>query len=88
MKLKEGEMDFLRKLVLGLWLLLLLPWLLFAPLSGMVFDAGPSIKANFCVLSVLTYPISVLIAGLLRNQVPWLLALPLVNIGGLLIAGT
>ena len=87
MELEKAELDLITKLALGIWLLLLLPWLLLAPLSGMAFDAGSSIKADFFVLSVLTYPISVLIAGLLRKQAPWFLALPLANIAGLLIAG-
>ncbi len=70
------------KYVFVFWLVLLFPWLLFAPLSGMAFDAGPTAEAYTFFWSVWTYPITVGIAAVFRRWVPWLVLLPLLNVAG------
>lgn len=67
------------KILLGVWLLLLVPWLFFAPLSAMVFDAGYTFDAYLLVWSVWTYPIMVLAAALLRKKKADFVFLPLIN---------
>lgn len=63
-----------------LWIILLLPWLLLAPISAMAFDAGPSIGAYFFTLPILTYPIPVILAAIFRRKHPRIAFLPLVNL--------
>lgn len=44
------------KIALIIWTILLLPWLLFAGMSGMAFDNGPT-PAAYCFLrGIWTYP--------------------------------
>jgi hypothetical protein len=69
------------------WLVLLLPWLLFASLSVMAFDAGYTAETRAFVFSVWTYPITVGIAAVVRRWVPWLVLLPLVNVAGCGVSG-
>jgi hypothetical protein len=64
------------------WLVLVIPWLLLAPLSGMAFDAGYTSEAYAFVWSVWTYPITVGIVALCRRWVPWIVLLPILNIVG------
>jgi hypothetical protein len=70
-----------------LWLVLLLPWLLLAPMSGMAFDAGPKVAVYVCVWSIWTYPISVALVWKYRHDVPTIAFLPCVNIATWVIAG-
>lgn len=65
--------------VLWVWVALLLPWIVIAPLSGMAFDAGYAVDAYTYIWCVLTYPISVLIAGFLRKKRAVLALLPCAN---------
>ena len=65
------------------WLVLLLPWLPLFFLSGMAFDAGPTLEAYVFVFFLWTYPISVFIVGILRNKKPLLALLPLLNVLGI-----
>lgn len=62
-----------------LWLLLLLPWIVIAPLSGMMFDAPPTIGVYVLFWTILTYPVPVIIAAVLRKKVPAIVLLPLLN---------
>jgi hypothetical protein len=64
------------------WALLLIPWFLVAPLSGMAFDGGYSAKAYAFVWSVWTYPITVGIVAVCRRWVPWIVLLTLLNMAG------
>lgn len=80
--------EILRIVLIGAWLILLIPWLYFAPASFMAFDSGDSLHARLFVLSVCTYPIAVVIALLLRNAKPWLLLLPCINLVGWFISGS
>ena len=62
------------------WIILLFPWLAFAPLSGMAFDAGDTPAVRAFLWSVWTYPLSVLAAGILRKRLPLVVLLPLANV--------
>ena len=75
------------KYVFLFWAVLLIPWLLFAPLSVMVFDGGYTAGAYAFVWSVWTYPITVAIVAVCRRWVPWIVLLPLVNIAGCGVPG-
>jgi hypothetical protein len=68
--------------VLIFWIVLLIPWLIIAPLSGMAFDGGDTAGAYAFFWSVLTYPITVGIAAVFRKRVPWMILLPLLNLTG------
>ena len=65
--------------VLGFWIILLLPWILLALMSGMAFDAGYTVEAYTTVACILTYPITVLTAGILRKKKAILVLLPCLN---------
>ncbi|MGH9490279.1 MAG: hypothetical protein ACRD17_07175 [Terriglobales bacterium] len=62
-----------------IWCVLLIPWALFAALSGMAFDGGDTFSAYFFVWSVWTYPVSLLIAFLFRRKCPALVFLPMIH---------
>ena len=70
-----------------LWLALLLPWLIFASLAGMAFDAGPKVAVYVFVWSIWTYPISVGFVWKYRDDIPLIALLPCLNIGTCVIAG-
>ena len=55
--------------LMALWLILLLPWLaLFVPMSGMAFDAGPSLAAWLVAIGVWSYPPTIILAFILRRR--------------------
>jgi hypothetical protein len=70
-----------------LWIVLLLPWLLFASMSLMAFDAGPSLAVDVFVASIWTYPVSVVIVWWFRDKEPLIALVPLVNIAVWLVSG-
>jgi hypothetical protein len=74
------------KSLLMLWAFLLVPWAAPAMGSSMAFEDGHTIGAYVFVWSVLTYPISVLIAAIFRRKVQWLVFLPCANIVAALLA--
>lgn len=69
-----------------LWIVLLLPWVPFAPLSAMAFDAGPSFWVYLFVGSVLAYPVTVFIAFALYQKTPRIVFLPFLDLGVFFIA--
>jgi len=78
----------LRKVILGVWLLLLIPWFWIAPLSFMAFDGGDNIHARLFVVFVCTYPIFVIVTVLLRKRSAWALLLPCISLAGILASGS
>jgi hypothetical protein len=76
----DAEPESFVKIVLVIWAVLLIPWLPFAALSGLAFDGGPTLAAYVIVWALLTYPVSLLIAWLLRKKAPFLVFLPCVNV--------
>jgi hypothetical protein len=70
-----------------LWIVLLLPWLLFATVSLIAFDAGPSFAVYIFVASIWTYPVSVGIVWWFRDREPLIALLPCVNIAVWVISG-
>ena len=74
------------KSLLMVWAFLLVPWAALAMASGMAFEDGHTIGAYVFVGSVLTYPLSVLIAASFRRKRQWLIFLPCVNIVAALLA--
>jgi hypothetical protein len=70
------------KSVFVFWAVLLIPWLLIAPLSVMAFDGGYTAGAYAFFWSVWTYPIAVVIVAVCRRWVPWIVLLPLLNLAG------
>lgn len=73
------------KILIVLWVALCYPWLLLVPLAGMAFDGGHTLEAYLFVGFVLTYPLSVLSAGLLVFlKKPAAALLPSANILGVL----
>jgi hypothetical protein len=61
------------------WLVLLVPWMLFGPLSGMAFDGGATAEAYVFFWSTITYPVSVALAVLFRRWSPYAVILPVLN---------
>jgi hypothetical protein len=62
------------------WLVLLLPWLLIAPLSFMAFDGDSQLLAYTYVGLIWTYPLSVGLVWWFRDQSPLIAFFPFVNI--------
>ena len=70
------------KAVLIFWVVLMVPWLLVAPLAGMAFDSGYTTEAYAFAWSIWAYPIAVGLAVVLRKWVRWAVLLPVVNFVG------
>jgi hypothetical protein len=68
------------KALFVLSLLLMLPWIVIASLSGMMFDAPPTLGVYVGFWTLLTYPVPVGIAALLRKGTPATVLLPLLNL--------
>jgi len=83
---KEEAIKLTTNIVFYFWLVLILPWFVFAGLAGMAFDGGPTRGAYVFVISVWTYPLSVLIVGFFRRRVPWVTILPVLNFCGMFAA--
>ena len=69
------------------WMILLVPWFLFATVSGMAFDAGHSLAVYILVASIWTYPVSVGFVWWFRDRKPLIALLPCVNIAAWVISG-
>ena len=84
------EREIIDKLYTGLyvfWIMLLVPWVPFAPASAMAIDAGPSFGAYLLIACVWTYPVTVFLAFILRQKVRFIGFLPFLNFGVLLFYG-
>lgn len=62
------------------WLIILVPWMLFAPLSAMAFDGGATVEAYVFFWSAITYPVSVALAAVFRRWYPYSVILPILNL--------
>jgi hypothetical protein len=85
--LTTEEINTATAMLLGCWVVLLVPWFIIGPLSAMAFDSGPSVPAYVFAISALTYPISVIVVAIFRGSAPWIVFLPCLNLGGFFIAG-
>jgi len=61
------------------WFILLVPWMLFGPLSAMAFDGGATAEAYMFFWSTITYPVSVVLAAVFRRWFPYAVLLPVLN---------
>ena len=86
--LRASAINLATRIVFYVWLVLLIPWFAIAPLATMAFDPGPSRAAEVFVWSTWTYPLSVLVVGMLRRKAPFVILLPIVNPIGFFVAGS
>ena len=77
------NIQILATVLLVIWIVLLLPWLLFAALSGMAFDTGNTFRACIFIVSLWTYPVSIWIAAKFKEERPAVSLLPLLNVLGI-----
>jgi len=75
---KQPALPATRELFI-VWLILLVPWMLFGPLSAMAFDGGDTAEAYVFFWSSITYPVSVVLAALFRRWSPHSIFLPVLN---------
>jgi len=75
------------KVALTIWFVLLPPFLLFAGLAPMAFDAGRAPAAYLVVAIFWTYPITLGVAFAQRRRRPGLVWLPVINTIPLVWAG-
>lgn len=83
----ERVKDLLVRILFFIWVVLLVPWIVVAPLSGMAFDGGNTVSAYAFVLSVWTYPVAVFGAFKLLERSRNAVLLPLVNVVGIPVCG-
>ena len=62
------------------WVLLLIPWVAFASLSGIAFDAKSTLVAGLIVMSIWSYAPAVLAAYALQERHRKAVLLPLISI--------
>jgi hypothetical protein len=72
--------------VLMMWAFLLVPWIPLAVGTNMTFEDGYTIRACVFMVSVLTYPIMLALAAVLRRKQRWLVFLPCINLAAVLLA--
>ena len=65
----ESDQELFLKWLTRFWCLLLLPWLVLAPLSGMVFVAAKNVVAYVFVGCVWAYPIVLAVSFLFETKV-------------------
>ena len=85
--LTAEEINWATLFVLLLSLVLLVPWLMMAPLAAMAFDPGPSPGAYVFVWSAWTYPICVVLVAVFRRKAPLIVLLPCLNVVGFFLGG-
>lgn len=73
------------RVLLTIWVLLVLPWLLFAPLSFMAFITGTTLPNVLLVLSVWSYGPAVFFAFKLLDRSRSAVLLPLLSIAATLL---
>lgn len=81
----ENVSEPLIKVVLFVWVVLLLPWIVFAFLSPMAFGSGNAWAASFFVLFTWSYGPAVYGAFKLLTYSRKAVLLPLVSIGGIFL---
>ena len=69
-----------------IWNVLLLPWIVVAPLLAMMFDAPPTFSIYLAVWSVWSYPLSVGVVWIFRKKYPLITVFPCVNLLAFVIA--
>jgi len=77
---QEYTLDFFAKVLLFVWIVLLIPWVVMAPLSGMAFDGGNTIWAWLAVVSIWSYGPLVFLAFKLLERSRKAVLLPLVSL--------
>jgi hypothetical protein len=79
----ERLTDLFVRILFFIWVILLVPWIVIAPLSGMAVDGGYTISAIGFILSMWTYPVAVFGAFKLLDRSRKAVLLPLVNLVGI-----
>ena len=83
----ERALDGLVRTLLFVWVVLLLPWLVFAFLAGMAFESGNTWAAVLFVLSTWSYGPAVFAAFKLLDRSRKAVLLPFISIGGIFLFG-
>ena len=68
------------KVLFGVWVILLLPWLMMVPLTVMAFDGGPTVLVYTFLFCFWTYPFAVVIVAIFRKKFPLIALLPCLHI--------
>lgn len=76
----QQTLDRIAAALFLLWVVLLLPWIVLGPMAGMALDAGPKFWVYVFIGSIWTYPISVGLVWMFRDDRPLISFLPLINI--------
>ena len=82
---RERAWDTLARVLLFVWVVLLIPWVLFAVLAGMAFDSGNTWTAALFVLSTWSYAPAVFAAFKLLDRSHKAVLLPFISIGGIFL---
>jgi len=77
---EEPSTPLWAKAVLAVWLLTLPVTILFAAISAMASEAGYSWPVYIFIGAAWTYPLSIVVAFILRRKLPPLVFLPCLNI--------
>lgn len=70
-----------------IWIILLIPWIIFAGLSGMAVDRGYTVSAFIFIVSTWSYGLAVFGAFKLLDRSRKAVLLPFVSIVGILLSG-
>jgi hypothetical protein len=61
------------------WLILLVPWIVVAPLMAMAYDAPPTLSVYIGTFSIWAYPLSVGVVWMFRKKNPAVALFPCMN---------
>jgi hypothetical protein len=79
-KLVEVSLEDAKYLLFVIWVILLVPWIFFAPLSLMAFAGGSTVFVYTFLFFFWTYPLAVFIVWKFRDKSPLIVLLPCLNI--------
>lgn len=81
----ERAVETLSRGLLFVWVVLLIPWVVFAALSGIAFDTKSTLVAALIVVSIWSYAPAVLVAFTLLERSRKAVLLPLISIAGTVV---
>jgi len=82
---RDRSLDTVTRVLLVIWIVLLVPWVVFAVLIGMAFDSGNKTAALLLVLSAWSYGPAVFAAFKLLDRSRLAVLMPFISIAGILL---
>ena len=80
----EDSLEGAAYLLFVIWVILLVPWVFFAPISLMAFAGGSTVFVYTFLFFFWTYPLAVFLVWKFSNKSPLIVWLPVLNIAAVI----